>query len=106
MLLRPKLAGLFVTLMASAALLFSGCSSSSPHDININTDVGVGFVPPDATAATAAHDVAIDVGSAVEAAGEDAGETADETAKSADGGVSEVSIDGEVPVDGAIDGAS
>jgi len=95
MLLRSKLAGLFIALVTSATLLLSGCSSSSPHDININTDVGVGFVPPDGGPSTTAYDAAVDAGSAVE--------TAVDTANTVDGGVS---VDGEGLVDAAIDGAS
>jgi len=44
---RPKLTGLFAALVASATLLLSGCSSSSPRDINYGTDVGLFYVPPD-----------------------------------------------------------
>jgi hypothetical protein len=47
MSLRPKLAGPFAALVASATLLLSGCSSSSPRDINYGTDVGLFYVPPD-----------------------------------------------------------
>lgn len=42
---RHKLAGLFAALVASATLLLSGCSSSSPRDINYGTDVGLFYVP-------------------------------------------------------------
>ena len=97
MLLRSKLAGLFLALVTSATLLLSGCSSSSPHDININTDVGVGFVPPDGSPSTTAYDAAVDAGSAVEAASEAAVEAAVEAASEAAS---------EVLVDAAIDGAS
>jgi len=91
MLPRSKPAGLIIDLVTSASLLLSGCSSSSPYDMNINTDVAVGFVPFNDAHTTTAYDATVDVGSAVE------------TANTVDGGVS---IDGEVLVDAAIDGAS
>jgi hypothetical protein len=50
MLVRPKLAGPWATLVACVPLFLSGCSSSQPHDINNGTDVGLEFVPPDASA--------------------------------------------------------
>ena len=50
MLVRTKLAGPLAALVASVPLLLAGCSSSQPRDINYGTDVGVGYVPPDAPA--------------------------------------------------------
>ncbi|HEX7507563.1 MAG TPA: hypothetical protein VF550_12370 [Polyangia bacterium] len=47
MSLWPNLAGLFAALVVSATLLLSGCSSSSPRDVNYGTDVGLFYVPPD-----------------------------------------------------------
>jgi hypothetical protein len=83
MLLWPKFAGLFIALVTSATLLLSGCSSSTPQDINKGTDVGLFFVPPDVAPVTPAYDAAIDAESAVD------------SDNAADGGVS---------VDAAIDG--
>ncbi len=91
MLPRSKLAGLLIALVTSATLLLSGCSSSSPHDMNINTDVAVGFVPSNDAPTTTAYDATVDAGSDVE------------TADTVDGGAS---VDGEVLVDAAIVGAS
>jgi hypothetical protein len=54
--------------------------------MNINTDVGLGFVPPDGGPTTTAYDATVDVGSVVE------------TANTADG---EVSVDGDAAIDGA-----
>jgi hypothetical protein len=33
--------------VAATGLMLLGCSSSNPRDINIDTDVGVDFTPPD-----------------------------------------------------------
>jgi len=48
MLTRPRLTIGILSLAASAAMLLSGCSSSSPRDIHYGTDVGLDYVPPDA----------------------------------------------------------
>jgi len=43
------LVGVFVALVVGAPLLSAGCSSSQPpRDTNYGTDVGLGYVPPDA----------------------------------------------------------
>ena len=86
MSLRERLAGSLVVLAAAACLLLSGCSADNPVDMNINTDVGADFVPPDASA-TSDTDVSI----------EDSGESVDE-------GSGEVAA-GEVAI-GAIDAES
>jgi hypothetical protein len=103
MLLRPKLAGLLVTFMASAALLFSGCSSSQPRDINYGTDVGLGYVPASATSTATEAGASEAGGSAVSGSADgadDAGISVDSVADvnaAADAGVS---------VDASIDGAT
>jgi len=89
MLTRPKLAGLCIALVTSAALLLSGCSSSSPRDINYGTDVGVGYVPPDVAPTTTAYDAAIDT------------EITVDTANAVDGGVIV-----DAAIDASIDGDS
>ena len=100
MLLRPKLAGLFAALVASAALFLAACSSSSPQDMNKGTDVGLGFVPPDVaatapdTTATEAGGESADPGDAVKGGG------SIDTAKGVDGGIDaapsvDVSVDGD-----------
>jgi hypothetical protein len=108
MLLRPKLAGLLVTFMASAALLFSGCSSSQPRDLNYGTDVGLGYVPPD-VAPTATEAGTSEAGRSAESGSADeAGGTFD---GAADAGISVDSVadvnaaaDADVSVDAFIDG--
>ena len=91
MLLRPKLASLFHALVASATVLLSGCSSSSPRDINYGTDVGLGFVPPDAAPKTAIDGAAID---------------SDHAYDSRLASDSDPAIDGGVLADAAIEGAA
>ena len=106
MSLRPKLAGLFAPLVASATLLLSGCSSSSPRDINYGTDVGLFYVPPDVPPAVdtqTAYDSAkaIDGGALV-----DGGEL-DGMAEGTADGVADAALaldDGGVVVDASIDG--
>jgi hypothetical protein len=44
MSVRERLPGCVV----AATLMLFGCSAGHPRDINLDTDVGVGFVPPDA----------------------------------------------------------
>lgn len=69
MLVPPKLAGTLTTRAAGAALFLTGCSSSSPRDMNYDgTDVGPGYVPTDVADTTidggtqsTAKDVASDV---------------------------------------------
>jgi hypothetical protein len=51
MLARSKLALASSLLLASALLSFSACSSSEPRDLNFGTDAGLGWIPPDASAA-------------------------------------------------------
>jgi hypothetical protein len=80
MLLRPKLAGLFIALMASGTLLLSGCSSSSPRDLHYGTDADLFWVPPDATPTTATDDAAVDAG------------VSSDSATAVDGGTTETSI--------------
>jgi PBP1b-binding outer membrane lipoprotein LpoB len=76
MLVPPKLASLFVALAVSASLLLSGCSSSSPRDINYGTDVAVGWVPPDvAPTITVTDSAAVD------------SQIASDSANAVDGGV-------------------
>jgi hypothetical protein len=96
MLLRPKLAGLFSALVASATLLLWGCSSSSPRDINYGTDVGVGFVPPDVSATS--PDIAAPDATVVETGGTYDSDEADEAEadEAIDAKVSTVSADGGV----------
>jgi len=94
MLPRPKLAGLFPALVASAALLLWGCSSSSPRDLNYGTDVGLGYVPPDVAPTapdttvieTTASADAVDDGSSSDSANADSANTVD--------GMVDASIDG------------
>jgi hypothetical protein len=95
MSLRPKLAGLFAVLVASATLLLSGCSSSSPRDINYGTDVGLGYVPPDVPPAA-------DIKNAYDSA------NAMDGGVLVDGGMVDGVVDGvsDGAVDGAVDGAS
>jgi hypothetical protein len=52
MLVPPKLAGTLTTLVAGAALFLTGCSSSSPRDMNYGTDVGLAYVPTDVAVTT------------------------------------------------------
>ena len=71
MSLRPQLAGLFAVLVAGATISLSGCSSSSPRDVNWGTDVALFYVPPDVPPAADtqnAHDSAdaIDGGAVVD----------------------------------------
>jgi hypothetical protein len=99
MLLRPKLAGLFAALVASAALFLAACSSSSPQDMNKGTDVGLGYVPPD-VAPTAPDATVIEAGGSVDSADAvEAGGSAN-AANGIDGGV-----DAPVSLDVSIDGA-
>jgi hypothetical protein len=88
--------GLFFALVASATVLLSGCSSSSPRDINYGTDVGLGFVPPDAAPKTAIDGAAID-GAAIDS---------DHAYDSQLASDSDPAIDGGVVADAAIDGAA
>ena len=99
MLTRPKFAGLLAALVASAALLLSGCSSKSPRDINYGTDVGLGYVPPDVAPTATGYDAAVDAGIAVDSA--NTVDSANAVDGDADGGVV---VDGDV--DAAINGDS
>ncbi len=42
---RPRFVIAIATLAVLATMSLSACSSSQPEDINIGTDVGVGYVP-------------------------------------------------------------
>jgi hypothetical protein len=84
MLVSPKLAGALTTLVAGAAMFLTGCSSSSPRDMNYGTDVGAGYIPWDGST-TSDED------------------SADSTKESADSIDSSGDIDGGVAVDSAID---
>jgi hypothetical protein len=57
MSVRPKLARALVG-VAYTAFVLAGCSSSPPRDLNYGTDVGAGYIPPDATAKTSPEDAA------------------------------------------------
>ncbi len=84
---RRALTGLSATCLVVVGLVAeSGCSSSSGRrDMNYGTDVGLGYVPPDAgpreaggeaassLAGEVAYDIADEVASAVDAAGVDGG---------------------------------
>ena len=103
--------GLFSALVASATLLLSGCSSSSPRDINYGTDVGLGFVPRDVPPKTTAIDgAAVDSGAYDTTNAIDGGVLAD---AAIDGAAADTEIafdsanaaDGEVVVEAAIDAA-
>jgi hypothetical protein len=104
MLLRPKLAGLCAALAISAALLFSGCSSSHPRDIHYGTDADLFWVPPDAAPTTTVYDAAVDFANALDSA--DAVDSADATdaTDAADAADPASAVDGEVPVDAATNG--
>ena len=84
MLTRPRLTIGILSLAASAAMLLSGCSSSSPRDIHYGTDVGLDYVPPDAGPAS--------YETASEATGEanstEAGPESSSTTAAVDGGTS------------------
>jgi hypothetical protein len=68
--IRPILVSAFVMVLAGGGGVLSGCSSSSPQDMNKNTDVGVGFIPPDGST-TQVTDAGIDA----DTAGTDAADT-------------------------------
>jgi hypothetical protein len=55
---RPKFVIEIATLAVLATMSLSACSSSQPQDINIGTDVGLGYVPPDADNTVLATDAA------------------------------------------------
>ena len=61
--------GGFVVVVVLAVGLVSGCSSGNPHDINLGTDVGANFVPPDSSAGDASYEVS---DAAIEVAADDA----------------------------------
>jgi len=105
MLLRPKLAGLFAALVTSAALFFTGCSSSQPRDLNYGTDVGLGYVPPDVGPTVTEAGAGEAGGSAESGSAVEAGETANDAASSVDS-VADVSAaaDAGVTVDASVDG--
>lgn len=109
MLTRPKFAGLCIALVTGATLLLSGCSSKSPRDINYGTDVGLGFVPPDAgttpTSEAGASEAGASEAAASEAGASEAAVAPQDAADSADVGDGGV-LDGEVMVDVAIGGDS
>jgi hypothetical protein len=106
MLLRPKLAGLLSALAASVALLLSGCSSSSPRDLNYGNDTGVGFVPPDG-GPSATLDAGIDGGGSVDSSSAvDAWFSADNVGDGVEASVTvNAGIDAgtDAPIDTAID---
>jgi hypothetical protein len=62
MLVRERLARGVAVLATAAWLLLPGCSADNPVDMNMNTDVGADFVPPDSSVGSAA-DVPIEVSS-------------------------------------------
>ena len=99
MLVPPKLAGTLTTRAAGAALFLTGCSSSSPRDMNYGTDVGLGYEPPDA------GNTAIDGGIG---GGIDGGtnSTAKDAASDLDGGGAvDASVDASIDSSGSVDAA-
>jgi hypothetical protein len=103
MFFRPSLAGLFAALALSTGLLFSGCSSSKPRDVHYGTDADVGFIPPDAPAATTTYDAGIDGGSAMDSGIDGNAASATDSDVSAD---TVSAVDAAVSVDTAVDGDS
>jgi hypothetical protein len=98
MLVRNKLTGSVAILAVAGLMMLSGCSSNNPRDLNIGTDVGVGFVPPDASAGSDADVLVVDT-------------TVEESGNSADSSSVEVSIDesqdeAASDLDASVDGAN
>jgi hypothetical protein len=97
----PRLLSLRARLLPLAALagvhLF-GCSSKGPQDMNLGTDAGLGFVPPDVPIRT---DTAPD--SAEAAAAESAG--LDSTPDSAVESEAAAAPDAALPLEAAVDAA-
>jgi hypothetical protein len=92
---RARLASSVAIFAAAGLMALPGCSSNSPRDLNLGTDVGVGFKPPDAAGAD----------------GTVADATVEESGNSVDSISDEVSIDESQDeamsdLDAAIDGAN
>lgn len=99
----PRLLSLrarILPLAALASLHVFGCSSKGPQDMNLDTDAGLGFVPPDAPVR---NDTAPDSSDA----GTDRAEVIiDSTAPDSSAVDSEPAAapDGALPLDAAVDG--
>ena len=98
MLVRERLARSVAILATAACLLLPGCSADNPVDMNINTDVGADFVPPDSSVGSDA-DVAIEVSSG--SADGSGGEVA--TGEVAAGAIDTEAMDGAIDVDALVD---
>jgi hypothetical protein len=102
---RPRFVIAIATLAALATMSLSACSSSQPEDINIGTDVGLGYVPPDADNTVLAADAGTLDSAAADSASFDTGDAAiaaaDDTSISGidDAGVSEVGFLVDASVD-------
>ena len=67
MVSRPIRARVLLILLATVGVLLSGCSSSGPQDMNIGTDVALGWVPPDGSVVSI-PDAAVDAAGSPEVA--------------------------------------
>jgi len=101
MLVPPKLAGTLTTLVAGAALFLTGCSSSSPRDMNYGTDVGLGYEPTDVAVTTT--DGGTQSTTMDDASDLDGGAAVDASIDFSDAVDATNDMDGEAAVDSSID---
>ena len=86
---RARLAGSIAIFAAAGVMFLPGCSSDSPRDLNWGTDVGLDFIPPDASSSDAT-------------VGESGGSVdSNNGAVSVDGSQDEVGFDLGATIDGA-----
>ena len=94
---RPKFVIEIATLAVLATMSLSACSSSQPQDINIGTDVGLGYVPPDADNTVLAADAGTLDSAAADSAISDAADVAisgiDDAGVSQGGLLADASVD-------------